>query len=179
MEHPTRHRVLASLAEKAGTPREVAERLGEPLNNVCYHLDVLRRLECVELVSVDPARGGRVAERLYRAAPRVQIDNDDWEELGYDQKLVVVTEILRLMGRDVEEAIQSGTIMDPNDHHLSRTPLVVDREGWEEVVELLDANIDGLFAIKERVTRRQAREATETFPIKVEILQFRSPEQDG
>jgi DNA-binding transcriptional ArsR family regulator len=177
MAHPLRLRVLELLGEAAATPREVAERLGEPLNNVCYHVDVLRRLECIELVSVEPVRGGRVAERLYRATQSTVIDHDGWAQLDGDDKLGVVADILRMVGQDLEEAIRGGTIMDPDDHHMSRTPMVVDADGWSEVIDLLDGNLEPLQAIKKRVAERQRRQATETFPIKVEILQFRSPDQ--
>jgi DNA-binding transcriptional ArsR family regulator len=179
MAHPTRLQVLVALGERPATPRQVASEIGEPLNNVCYHVDVLRRLDCIELVSVGEAQGGRVAERVYRATQPALVDNDAWEELDFDQKLTVYVEILRMMGQDLEEAILGGTIMDPNDHHMSRTPMVVDEEGWREVIELLDSNLEPLQEIKRRSARRQAKKPTKTFPIKVEILQFRSPDPAG
>lgn len=176
MSHPLRLQVLVALADQPGTPREVSERIGEPLNNVCYHVDVLRRLECIELVSVEPAQGGRVTERLYRATESTVLDHDVWQGLDGEQKLTVTADILRMVGRDLEEAIQGGTIMEPDDHHMSRTPLVVDAKGWDEVTLLLDSNLEPLQEIRQRVAERQRDKATDTFPVKVEILQFRSPD---
>jgi DNA-binding transcriptional ArsR family regulator len=176
MSHPTRLHALTFLAERPATPKEIATKIGLPVNNVTHHINVLLKLGCIELISVDPVRGGRVVQHLYKAAQKnAYLDGDAWKELGDSEKLGFVTTLMRLISEDLAEAMLHGTFFDPDDNHLSRTPMTVDAEGWQEVVALLDGAVDGLFEIQERIAARRGGGEKESFPIKVEILQFRSP----
>jgi DNA-binding transcriptional ArsR family regulator len=176
MSHPTRLNALTFLAERPATPKEIAARIGLPINNVAHHINVLLKLGCIELVSVDPVCGGRVAQHLYRAAQKnTYLDGDAWERLGDSEKLGFVATLMRMVSDDLAEAMLHGTFNDPDDNHLSRSPMNVDAEGWQEVVSLLDGTVEGLFEIQERIAARCTEAERETFPIKVEILQFRSP----
>lgn len=170
--HPTRLRTLMILTEREATPREVAEEIGEPLNNVAYHIKVLKRLGCIELVRVNQTQGGRVAEHVYRGTERPYWTESDLGELSDADKLNVIVGIMRHISDDIAMAMTAGTFYEHDDNHLSRTPLVVDEEGWDEVTELLDDTLEQLLAIQERVTDR---EAAETKLTKVAIIQFESP----
>ncbi len=173
MAHPTRVHALTWLIENPTTPADIAKRLGLPINNVMHHIRVLEKLGCVELVSVEQAQGGRVAQQLYRATVRPSLDADAWEQLGDTEKMHFYSTLLRLVSGDISEAMLYGTMYDPDDNHLTRSPLNLDMEGWDEVIELLDATVDGLSEIQANVTQRCG--SKETFPVKVEILHFRSP----
>lgn len=160
------------LVERPATPAEIAIAIGEPLNNVTYHINVLVKLGCVELVSVQPTAGGRVVEHLYRATQRAYLDTAAWERLSEKEKLQVSNLIMQLISEDVSEAMSHGTFYDPDDNHLSRTPMVLDQEGWEEATALLDEASEGLAEIQENVAKRGA---AETLHAKVHLIQFRSP----
>jgi DNA-binding transcriptional ArsR family regulator len=175
MSHPTRLGAMTILVQRNATPAQIAAELDESLSNVCYHIDKLQKLGCIELVSIDPAVGGRVVEHLYQAVDRVYFDKEAWERLGSKDKLAVVIALMRLVSEDVNEAMSHGTFFDPDDNHISRSPMNVDFEGWDETTALLDRIVDGLFEIQENVANRCKDGAIETFPIKVEIIQFRSP----
>jgi DNA-binding transcriptional ArsR family regulator len=175
MSHPTRLRVMTVLVERTATPREIALEMGEPLNNVTYHIDVLKELECIDLVEVKQSQGGRVAEHFYRATEVAYIDADGWAELDASEKLDVTTGILRLASQDLNEAMAAGTFYDPDDAHLSRTPLEVDRQGWGEVDEVMDEALERLLRVKDKIADRCRRSDAETFLTKVHIFHFRSP----
>jgi hypothetical protein len=174
MSHPIRFHAMTALVEKAATPAQVAEMIGEPLNNVTYHIKVLVDLGCVELVRTQPAWGGRVLEHVYKATQRAYLDAAAWDQLSETEKLTVVNSVMRLISEDIASAMFHGTFYDPDDNHLSRTPMALDRSGWEEVIALLDTASEGLTEIQERVNQRAADPA-ETMLAKVEIIQFRSP----
>jgi DNA-binding transcriptional ArsR family regulator len=176
LSHPTRLHVMKILFEKTATPAELAAELDIAINNVSYHINQLVKLGCVELASERPAGGGRVVEHLYRATRRAYFDGPAWGQLGPKEKLDVATAIMRLINEDVAEALSSGTFFDPDDNHISRSPMTVDSEGWGETIALLDKTVDGLMEIEENVAGRSAGDSEiQTFPIKVEIIQFRSP----
>lgn len=165
------------LVERTATPKEIATELEQPLNNVTYHIDTLLGLGCIELVKAEPAGGGRVTKHFYRATRRASFDTEMWEQLGEGEKLDVSTTIVRLSSEDLDEAMARGTFYDPDDNHLSRTPLTVDQHGWDETVEILDRTAEELQAVREAVAARanSADTEPETMPIRVVMLQFRSP----
>ncbi|MGH7486054.1 MAG: helix-turn-helix domain-containing protein [bacterium] len=174
MSHPTRLRTLRVLTEREATPREIAAEIGEPLNNVAYHIKVLKRLGCIELVRINQTRGGRVAEHVYKGTQRPYWDPSDLEQLDDAEKLNVIAGVMQHVSEDIATAMAQGTFYEHDDNHLSRTPMVVDEEGWNEVVELLSDSLDRLLIIQERVNERGAS-ADETKFAKVAILHFESP----
>jgi hypothetical protein len=174
LTHPTRSHVLATLTERIASPAEMAKELDRTVRHITYHLGVLERLDCVELVKTEPVAGGRVVESFYRATKRPWLDRQSWELLDEAGQRGVTSTLMELVTNDLADAMAAGTFNDPPDNHLSRTPLTVDAEGWEEVVTLLASTLDDLMDIQGEVNKRSTPE-TETMPIKVEILHFRSP----
>jgi DNA-binding transcriptional ArsR family regulator len=175
MSHPTRARVLTILNDRVASPKEIASEIEESLNNVAYHVEVLTKLGCIELVREESVNGGRVVQHFYRATERSYLDEDAWAELGDKEKQVVNTTIMRMMSYDVNEAMARGTLYDPEDGHMSRTPLVVDMEGWQEIKDVLCEALNRLLNIRENVNARSEQQEVETFPVRVNIIQFRYP----
>jgi DNA-binding transcriptional ArsR family regulator len=68
LSHATRAKVLDLMAEGQASPKEVAERLGEDLRSVAYHVRVLHRLGCIELVETRQRRGA--TEHFYKVTER-------------------------------------------------------------------------------------------------------------
>jgi hypothetical protein len=177
MTHPIRLQTMRVLAERTATPREIAAEIGEPTNNVAYHVNILAKLGCVELIELRPARGGRVAEHVYRAAQLAYFDDTAWDRLGEKEKLNVVAAIMHQVTEDVAKAMATGTFYEPDDNHLSHSPMVVDREGWRETIDLLAETLDRLAAIQERVDARSDGTGP-TMLAKVAMLHFRSPDRE-
>jgi DNA-binding transcriptional ArsR family regulator len=173
--HPIRLQAMTVLVEEPATPSQIAARIGEPVNNVSYHIKVLVELGCVQLVRVQPAGGGRVAERVYEATQRPILDDEDWKTLNESEKLRFRTETLRLISDDIGAAMATGTFAQDDDNHLSRMPMALDQDGWDEVVALLADTLDELFAIQERVDARTNDASERPHHSKVNIIHFRSP----
>jgi DNA-binding transcriptional ArsR family regulator len=176
LSHPTRVSVMSVLAEGPASPRQLAEEIGEPLNNVSYHVKQLRDLGCIELDRVERRGGGRVLERFYRASRRAYFDDDAWEALDKGERLGVVWSIVRMMSKDIATAMAAGTFFDDYDIHVSRSPMTVDEEGWDEIADLLNRTTKELFEIEERVEERRSQGAQTTIHAKVQMLNFRSPQ---
>lgn len=175
VSHPTRLHAMIILWEREASPREIASELGEPLNNVTYHVKQLLDLGWIELVAERPARGGRVVEHFYKATRNTLFDDLDLESLGRDELRVIDMTIMRSMSKDVEQAMVSGTFFAHNDNNLVRIPLDVDQQGWGETKEIIERTFEDLMKVKEAVLRRTASGGEETFPTKVEIIHFESP----
>lgn len=175
MSHPTRVRAMGILLERTASPRQIAKEIGEPLNNVTYHLNQLRKLDCIELVRTESVRGGRVLERFYKAKRRLYFDEAAWEALTEKERLNVITVSLRMIAEDITHAMVAGTIFGEGDSHLSRTGLLLDAEGWQEVSEVIERATTELFEIEAAVAERTTNGALADIPTRVELMQFRAP----
>lgn len=175
LSHPTRSHLLTILTERTASPKEMAKELDRTIRHVTYHLGVLEDLGCVELVRTEPAVGGRVMEHFFKAVRRPWLDRENWAQLDAKDQQGITSTLMELISADIEAAMSAGTFNDPADNHISRTPLSVDREGWEEVQALLSSTLDGLLEIQGRVGNRSTPD-TETLLTKIEIIQFRSPD---
>jgi len=74
-----RQQILWIMNERAASPSEVAEELGETLNKVCHHIDVLKEAKCIELAFTRLV-GNRV-QHFYRATSRAFLDDVEWPKV--------------------------------------------------------------------------------------------------
>jgi predicted ArsR family transcriptional regulator len=177
LAHPTRAHALTVLSQRPASPRELAEELGVTTRHVAYHVKRLAELGCVELAEARQAGGGRVVEHVYRATQRSYFDADGWERLSEKQKRGVVTTYLRLASQDLNEAMVTGTIHEPDDNHISRTVMSVDQLGWQELIDVLDNAVGEVLEIQSRIAERTASQEDPAMILaKVLILHFRAPE---
>jgi DNA-binding transcriptional ArsR family regulator len=178
MAHPTRVHAMSILFERIASPRELAEEIGEPLNNVTYHVNQLRDLGCIELARTEPTRGGRVLERFYRPTRRAYFDDDAWEMLSAKERLGVMGAIVGMISKDLAAAMSSGSFFSDDDKHVSRWPLKLDDAGWREVSALLKHTSTELLEIEKRVAKRTAAGGSAAIRAKVALMQFRSPPRE-
>jgi DNA-binding transcriptional ArsR family regulator len=165
--------------EREASPREIAAEIGEPLNNVTYHINQLLELGCIELVAQRPVRGGRVVEHFYKAVSMSTFDDADLAQLGSEEKVILDLAIIKLMAGDLSEALLSGSYFELDDNQLTRIPMMVDAEGWNETKEILDRALEELLAVRETVANRVAESGETTFPTRVNVIQFKSPGPKG
>ena len=167
-------------ATRLASVKDLAAEMNEPEANVRHHVKILLELNCIEVAEQQPRHGSRVSENFYRATNLPYVDDEAWERLDLKGKWDMVMPILRLINGDMSEALASGSFMDPDDNHVSRTPLIVDQPGWEETKDILAVTVDGLLEVSDNVAERIAEDGTaETMAIKVEIIHFRSPDREG
>jgi DNA-binding transcriptional ArsR family regulator len=135
LSHPMRTRILAILNERVASPNEIAEMIDERLPNVSYHVRALLELGCIELVSTAQRRGA--IEHYYRALVRPFFSDRDWKRLPRSGRQAVSDLTLQMVWDDTAAAIKKGTFESRSDRHLSRTPLALDDQGWDEINALL------------------------------------------
>jgi predicted ArsR family transcriptional regulator len=171
--HATRVHLLTVLNERAASPRELAAELERPLRHACYHLEKLEELGCVELVETKEVWGGRTTEHFYRALQRPWFDREAWKQVDPKDQPGVTSSIMAHINEDIAVAIKAGTLNGEN-NHISRTPMVVDEESYEELVELMNSTLEEAVAIQERATNR-LEAGGKSILTKVHLIQFESP----
>jgi DNA-binding transcriptional ArsR family regulator len=169
LAHPLRVRILTLLNDKVASPSDVAEELGEPLANVSYHFHVLNDMKCIELVDTKPRRGA--IEHYYRAHTRPFLSDDDLAKLPPSTQKSLKGSLLRQIMDDVAGAAGEGGFTRP-ETHVSRTPLLLDGQGTEEVKETLSKALERIVEISDESAKRLAGQDEPGLSTKLAILHF-------
>jgi DNA-binding transcriptional ArsR family regulator len=151
--HPLRWQMLEALNEGESSPAQLARRFGEPVNLVAYHMGILAKAGGVELVRTDPRRGS--TEHYYRATMRPYFADREWAKLAPETRRAVLAVETKRIVNDIRAAA-AGSGLDHPKAHVSWSPLELDREGIDEVAELLAGVLDQLNDIQSRAHGRQA-----------------------
>ena len=177
LAHPVRAHVLTILNERVASPNQMAEELSEPLGNVSYHVKALLDLQAIELVKTTPRRGA--VEHFYRAIMRPYFSDRDWSRLPRSLRQAISDVGLQLIWDDVAEAIEGGSFEARVDRHLTRSPLVLDEQGWEAVSKLLEQVFEKTVKIEADSAARLAKSGETGINTKLAILHFQSPGPEG
>ncbi len=172
--HPLRVQILIILNERVASPNLLAQELDQSLNLVAYHVRVLEKYDCIELVDTKQRRGA--TEHFYRATRRQFLSDAEWARMPQSLRPGLSGAMLKSMFDDIEEAVKSGTFDEKEDRHLTRTPMVVDKEGWGQVNALLLETYDKVMEIQSESQARLAKSGEQGVNTKVEMLHFLSPE---
>jgi DNA-binding transcriptional ArsR family regulator len=175
--HPLRVQILIILNEKVASPNMLAQQLDQSLNLVAYHVRVLEKYDCIELVDTKQRRGA--TEHFYRATRRQFLTDSEWSRLPERLRPGLSGAMLKAAFDDVDEALDKKTFDELEDRHLSRTPMVVDRKGWEDTSSLLLETLDRLLEIQAEAGERLAESGEESMLTKVVMLHFKSPAATG
>jgi hypothetical protein len=153
--HPLRTRCLTILFERTASPTELAKELEEDVGNVSYHVKQLVKMEAIELVSERPVRGA--VEHFYRALKRPMLGVEDYNNMTIDERLRFARLVIQFSVADAATAIETASLGERPDHHVSRVPLTVDEEGWGELVDIyaetLRRTIEAEAASAERMSK--------------------------
>jgi DNA-binding transcriptional ArsR family regulator len=153
--HPLRIEALSILAERPASPKELAAELGTPVGNISYHVRELERIGMIELVEEKKRRGA--IEHFYRAVHYPMMDASEWEKLNPAEREVMSVWIVQLTLADAVKALGAGTFDARGNRHLSRTDMLVDERGWEELVEIQAKALRAVLAVRARNAKRLAK----------------------
>ena len=170
LAHPIRIRILNILDDKTATPKQLAEALGLPLENVSYHVRTLKDFGFIKLERTRQVRGA--VEHHYKLAARPQIGDKLWSETPrVVQEALVDAHLEALVGLLGQAAMQGG--FDIAEAHVARHSLALDDEGLKEASKVLRESYDKLEAISEQSRKRAGDDARR---ISTAVLLFETPE---
>ena len=174
--HPLRVQILIILNEKVASPNMLAQQLDQSLNLVAYHVRVLEKYDCIELVDTKQRRGA--TEHFYRATRRQFLSDDEWSRMPASLRPGMAGAVLKSVFEDLEAASKAGTLDEVEDIHLSRTPMVLDTQGWGDVSKALKDSLDRLLEIQTEASERIAESGDAGVLAKVHMMHFKSPSSD-
>jgi DNA-binding transcriptional ArsR family regulator len=143
LSHPLRAKCLDVLAQRVASPREISEVLDEDLSNVSYHVRVLGELGLIELVGEEPVRGA--VAHFYKAVERPLFSAAEAEKIPLEVQKAFTAHGWDLLIEDATEALEAGTFNSRPDWHLTRTPLLVDSEGFARLSKAMDELLELVF----------------------------------
>lgn len=172
--HPLRVQILIILNERVASPNLLSQELDQSLNLVAYHVRVLEKYDCIELVDTKQRRGA--TEHFYRATRRQFLSDSEWARMPESLRPGLSGAMLKSVFDDIEEAVTEDTFDEREDRHLSRVPMLVDKQGWDDVATLLSSTLERVLEIQAESSQRLA-EGEETGTLtKVHLLHFTSPD---
>lgn len=155
------------------SPAELSRALGAHLSDVSYHVRRLEELECAELVETRQVRGA--VEHFYRAIERHLIDTNEWEQLDpFTADDLVCGYVQRILDDFIES--KKAEIVGSDKHfHITRTPLMLDPEGYEEAMQAFERHRLEMSEIEMRSAERRDKQGTPTIPTSSSLLLFKVP----
>jgi DNA-binding transcriptional ArsR family regulator len=174
---PIRLGIDTILSIRPATVAEIASELEVPAEKVRYHLNRMRDAGLVKLHGTTRRRG--LAENLYIAEPRGAIISIDDARVTPSHHLdYPYTRALRLMFREVTEAVEADTFGYRPKSANVRFPLPLDEQGWDEVFEILDELFHGVLSVREASLDRVAKSGESPIRASAFILHFERVEAD-
>jgi DNA-binding transcriptional ArsR family regulator len=164
--HPLRRRIWYAMAEaRPISPSELADKLGEPVNDVAYHVRRLRDMGIIELAGTRPVRGA--TQHFYRAVRRPYLDNDEVAELDAEETTASAMNILQLEFADAAGSLEAGKLVERPEHYVFRMPVTLDDEGWQEFHTIFSEAADRLYEAESRCVDRRRENGEESEPVSV------------
>lgn len=169
-----RQQILWIINERPASPSEIAEELGETLNKVCHHIDVLKDAKCIELAYTRTI-GNRV-QRFYRANSRAFLDDVEWPKVPDSLIEGLRATLLRNILDDAIQAVVEGAYdsIEASPAHMSWTPMILDDRGWEELTEILERALLEAIAVQDGAKERLVASGEAGTSCTVSILGYAS-----
>jgi hypothetical protein len=134
--HPLRVQILEILSDQVASPNLLANQLDTGLTDVAYHTRALDRCGCLELVDTAQRRGA--VEHFYKATPGAFVGDRDWRRVPRSVRGGVSTATLHTFLDKAVAALEAGTLEKHDDTVFRWMPLLLDEEGWKEVVTIIE-----------------------------------------
>lgn len=134
ISNETTVKVLVYLVERAGSPKEIADALELKTPNISHHVRKLATLSLIELIEEKVVRG--TIQHIYRAVVRPIMSDEEWEKLDLAEQQRYSIWIVQLLLIDLTKSFSANLFDARANNHLSRTPLVVDEQGVDEVAAI-------------------------------------------
>lgn len=172
--HELRVEILGILNERMASPNELSKELDEGLSQVSYHVKVLKDYKTITQVKTEPRRGA--VEHYYRATSSAFLTDRDWHSLPDSVRPGLSADLLELITGDAVRSLEEGVFDQREDRHMSRTPLLLDEEGWSDVQRALSDALKEVLKAQKKASTRLSRTGADGFNACVSLLGFELPE---
>lgn len=166
--NPMQLRALTILTERIASPKEIAVELGltkARAGTVSHHVRELEAAGFVEEVRAEPRRGA--LEHYFKAVERPIVTAEEAAKWTQEQREEFTRYIISCIARDFGLAIEHRTL-DADEHirrHVTRTPLLLDGQGFSDLLSAYMQLFDRAFEIQAESDQRRAKSGEEGLPV--------------
>lgn len=148
LNHPIRAEALTTLNARTASPNEIANELNLHVGTVSYHVNVLHKLGCVELVDTAQRRGA--TEHYFRGTAERYLSDGFWAKLSPAVRNGISVTGIRVLIKAVRDSLKAGILDRRPNRHVSVVSYNLHEEDWDEANELLDGTLKRLMEIGAR-----------------------------
>jgi DNA-binding transcriptional ArsR family regulator len=169
--------IITELSQREMSPKEFFDEFGgRSLSDVSRHFKQLEALGWLKLKRTET--GGRrrgAIEHFYVATGPAVFDIEHWTAVPTSARAKFSWRTFEQFGDQVRLAIEQRTIDARCDRHFTWSLLLLDRQGWERVIALLDGLFDSLPERQKEAEARLAESGEEPIRMTVALAAFESP----
>jgi DNA-binding transcriptional ArsR family regulator len=173
ISHEITIKVLTVLAERAASPKEIGDLLAEKIPTVSHHVKKLERMGLAELIEEKEVRGA--VQHIYRAVIRPFISTEEWDKLSVEERQRFSIWIVQLILADAAKSFSAKLFDARSNRHLSRTPMVVDEVGLDEVAEIQNRALNEILEVQARSAARRIRSGEAGLDLIAAMMCFELP----
>jgi predicted transcriptional regulator len=166
-------KVLVVLAERAASPKEIAQILGEKTPTISHHVKKLERLGLIELIEEREVRGA--VQHIYRAIMRPIVSEKEWQQLGIEERQRYSIWIMQLILVDAARSFAANLFDARSNNHLSRTALLVDEKGLAEVAAIQARALHEVIEVEAASTARRIESGESPIHLIAAMMCFELP----
>lgn len=175
--HPLRAEMLTMLNEKPGSPKDLVDRLEKigqkaSLNLVSYHIRVLDKLKCVEVIDRQQIRGA--TKTVYRGTTRMLLDEGVWPSLSKEARIGISAGAIGEAAEQAQHALEEGTFDNRSDRAIINLKMSVDEQGWQEIQKIVREAYERCEEVEPAAINRSPN-PEERFRVTVSLLAYESP----
>jgi hypothetical protein len=166
--------IMVLLNERAASRPEICKELGASPNKVRWAIEVLKKCDppLAEEAFVKPVRG--TVEKFFRATTRAFLDDAEWSGVPDVIKGNLRAPLLDMIMDDAVAALSADTYDSLEDAHMSWLPMIIDEQGWKDLVSILRRTLKEAEKVKEDSEERLLAEDAKGVSCTVSILGYPS-----
>jgi DNA-binding transcriptional ArsR family regulator len=169
--HRVRVHILIVLNEGTYTAGEIAELIGEPLNNVSNHIRELLDAGSIELVETRRARN--MLQHFYRAIEMPHYSDEEVAAMTPEQRQVTAGLAIQSMVAEIMAGLWSGNMQNDPRLWLAWDWVNVDQQGREEIADEQERSWKRIRDIEVAATNRCAESGADATSILVSQTGFK------
>jgi len=174
ISHEITVKAMILLSDGVKSPKEIGERLDISTSTASHHIKKLERLGLAELV--EEREVGGAIQHFYRAIIRPIVSDEDWDKLSIEERQLYSIWIVQLILADAAKSFDAELFDAYSNRHLSRSPLLVDKEGLGEVAEIQNRALHDSFQAVAKSTERRLKSGEEGINVVSAMMCFPLPE---
>jgi hypothetical protein len=170
--HPLRGHVWVTLFERGeASPSDIASELNLKVDDVDYHFRELERRGLIGLLRMQQGERGFEKHVYEPIAPAIDFDDATWMELPVEIRSTFSGEMMRQIIEGITAALVAGSF-DARDRHLSQSWVLVDAQGWGEMMAVARMALEQFLAIGKRAGTRRNKTGEAGIPVCLAMAVF-------